>query len=562
MMFFNRQWRGRRALLLTVAAVGAVIVAVIPKTVWAETICNACKGTGFILELTKPCPCKPDILNSGICESMKGCKGGLLGPPCKYCGGLGVILTPAEKEALRKIQQDKETQKKIKEEKDKAETYRAKAKQALSERIKKGGYPFTDDRDGKTYLAVEIGGQVWMAQNLNYNPASGGSWCYDNNNSYCEAYGRLYDWKTAKTVCPSGYHLPTNAEWGGLVAAVGGSEVAGKHLKTTSGWMYTSTTISFAGSGSIREEGGNGLDSFGFSALPSGSFGKVACNRSFCGVSTNCDWWTATERSGGSAHKRGVYYASDLVWDDDANAEKSNGYSVRCVMDDKDYEEFKAKARAEEEAKAKAKAEEDRVKAEADRVRAEAYQAKERERLERIQQNTLKFTDKRDGKEYTAVRIGGQLWMAQNLNYKPPRGDSWCSSSYDRNCNQYGLLYNWKTANKVCPSGYHLPSFKELNDLVAAVGGKQAAGKKLKSTSGWNNNGNGTDDFGFSALPGGYFFYGAGTFGDNGGSGYWWLAEKKDSRSAYNWSINSGGDLEVSLGNADGGLSVRCVSKD
>jgi|GEM_PF-2293176 len=80
---------------------------------------------------------------------------------------------------------------------------------------------FKDPRDGKVYKTVKIGNQVWMAENFNYDAGSG-SWCYNNNASYCGKYGRLYDWETAKRVAPPGWHLPSKSEFETLLRNLGG----------------------------------------------------------------------------------------------------------------------------------------------------------------------------------------------------------------------------------------------------------------------------------------------------------------------------------------------------
>ncbi len=120
------------------------------------------------------------------------------------------------------------------------------------------------------------------------------------------------------------------------------------------------------------------------------------------------------------------------------------------------------------------------------------------------------------GQVYNTVEIGNQCWFKENLNYET--GNSWCYDNDPNNCNTYGRLYNWATlmngeasstsvpsgVQGICPSGWHVPSDKEWTILTDFLGGNSVAGGKMKSTSGWYNNGNGSNSSGFSALPGGY----------------------------------------------------------
>ena len=131
------------------------------------------------------------------------------------------------------------------------------------------------------------------------------------------------------------------------------------------------------------------------------------------------------------------------------------------------------------------------------------------------------LADARDGKEYKTVKIGKQIWMAENLNY-----EAGVSTCYDRkleNCTRYGRFYDWATALKVCLQGWHLPANKDWEILVEHIGGVMEAGDKLRAASGWMNNG--TDNFGFSALPGGKNDGNVYANFQNGGkNGFWWSA--------------------------------------
>ena len=178
------------------------------------------------------------------------------------------------------------------------------------------------------------------------------------------------------------------------------------------------------------------------------------------------------------------------------------------------------------------------------------------------------FTDPRDGKVYKTAKIGTQTWFAENLNYEAE--GSKCYDNNPDNGAKYGRLYNWETAMKACPEGWHLPTNEEWDKLFRFVDGdkgtespykSETAGKYLKAVSGWNEDGNGTDDFGFSALPGGNGGSG-GSFSLVGGDGYWWSASENEDYSyfAYYRGMYYGYDgADWDYGNESTLRSVRCL---
>jgi len=202
-----------------------------------------------------------------------------------------------------------------------------------------GSGTFTDSRNGKSYKFVNIGSQVWLAENLNY--AAEGSKCGDEstggvlsdaNTAVCDAYGRLYDWATVMNlpsgcnrgscssliytkhqgICPSGWHIPTYEEWRTLVSFVEYDKMcrscSNKYLKTSE-W--------------------GGLDTYGFSALP-GGLGYT--NGNFSGVGNSGYWWTASENIRNGAL---FWY---MVYNDEYGSMgkidyRSYLFSVRCLQD-------------------------------------------------------------------------------------------------------------------------------------------------------------------------------------------------------------------------------------
>lgn len=167
------------------------------------------------------------------------------------------------------------------------------------------------------------------------------------------------------------------------------------------------------------------------------------------------------------------------------------------------------------------------------------------------------FTDPRDGQSYGIVQIGSQTWMAENLNYEIE--GSACPEGDNRNCSKYGRLYNWDMARTVCPEGWRLPDRADFEQLIASAGGMDFAGEKLKSTSGWFKKGNGSDDYGFNALPAGYR-QGNGRFDGIGGYAHIWSAVETPDGLAYymllDFSIKA---AKLSAFGKDEARSVRCV---
>lgn len=142
------------------------------------------------------------------------------------------------------------------------------------------------------------------------------------------------------------------------------------------------------------------------------------------------------------------------------------------------------------------------------------------------------ITDSRDNQTYKIVVIGTQVWMARNLNYNV--NGSKCQGNKTANCDSYGRLYDWEMATTVCPSGWHLPSadeWEQLMDYIESEKDCRCAGKHLKAKSGWDNDGNGPDSYNFSALPGGSADP-SGSFEATGYHAIWWSSASDGDRAS------------------------------
>lgn len=196
-----------------------------------------------------------------------------------------------------------------------------------SEGVYEDDYTVTDLRDGHEYYKTKIGSQVWMTENMKYNPAGAVTYCYNDDEVYCSMrYGRLYSWSAAQQACPTGWHLPSKDEWDTLYLFIerdkGDSTLIGPALKSEYSW----------------EENGGGTDDYNFSAWAAGVYTGYIKETGKPGVVNKgyvATFWTSTmsTRSDSGVGYGMVLMFNDnlLYWEDDFN--EANALSVRCIKD-------------------------------------------------------------------------------------------------------------------------------------------------------------------------------------------------------------------------------------
>ena len=329
----------------------------------------------------------------------------------------------------------------------------------------------TDSRDGQTYKTVKIGNQVWMAENLNFKTE--GSWCPEDKLDTCKKYGRFYSWKAALKACPAGWHLPSKREFGTLLAFVSGDSSAVAKIRSFNDYWHnaaTSTRLKTTSGWNDCRWGGNGTDDFSFSVLPAGplldqenpndgDFAAFWSSKRYP-IEGYPDYETPGPNGiiiVESAEGTPRAYCLNISCDDAymISIDRDKLLSVRCV-DDASNESFNNNA------------------------------ASKAVKPSSIVVGTMK--DSRDGKKYKTVKIGNQVWMAENLRYKNKQQYSWSlavgkskGDCVQKNCN----LGRGKMQG-ICPNGWHLPSDREFETLIDSVGGEVIAGQMLKSKSVWN----------------------------------------------------------------------------
>lgn len=191
-------------------------------------------------------------------------------------------------------------------------------------------------------------------------------------------------------------------------------------------------------------------------------------------------------------------------------------------------------------------------------------------KVETENNSTRSINDSRDGQSYEMVKIGNSYWMTKNMAFKPASGKYWIYESNDNNRKTFGYLYDWETAQKVCPQGWHLPTDKEWQELeqflgmsnadLSETGWRGIIGKKMVARTKRETNQlyNSTSGLNFT-LAGNRVYYN-GSFADLHESGYYWTATSNSSEEAFgrNFYYLEKGIYRFNY-NKNYGFSVRCV---
>ncbi len=212
--------------------------------------------------------------------------------------------------------------------------------QSTSECLFSCGQLFTDNRDNKSYNTVQVGTQCWMAQNLNTGTRINGSqgqtnnsliekYCFNDLESNCNINGGLYQWNEmmqyvttagVQGICPTGWHLPADAEWTTVSTFLGGEGVAGAKMKST-GTIESGTGLWFSPNNGATNESG-------FTAVPGGHLDTTG---TFNFMGSNGFWWSSSESGTGNAWYRLLSYYYITVYRN--NYSKNCGVAVRCLRD-------------------------------------------------------------------------------------------------------------------------------------------------------------------------------------------------------------------------------------
>ena len=350
-----------------------------------------------------------------------------------------------------------------------------------------------------------------MAENLNFETEN--SSCYMDSLEYCKKYGRLYTWTAAMdSACPEGWHLPDLDEWEQIVYMTDDQLKWGKMHKATKGWSDEC----------------NGTDDYGLSILPAGASLSLGYKDGFS------KFWMSLESYEGQAYE--IYFACSSYSVGDSRIDQK--ISVRCISDD-------TIAVSSSSADSGSSCE-------------PTLTLCKTETEDNCEYGSV--TDNRDGRVYKTVKLGCKWWMAENLAFEAEK-------SFE---GKYGRLYEWGALADACPSGWHVSTVDEWQDLINRVHKEFGNNAVLRSTTGWDvdssriddeewgGNVKGTDGLGFSVFPDGFVYSERKIHHEGVGSdAFFWTVEYFQSdRDVVNFSQY---EIEFLDSTSPYAYSVRCV---
>ncbi len=523
------------------------------------------------------------------------------------------------------------------------------------------GDVLVDNRDSQSYNTIQIGTQCWMAENLNIGSRINGGlnqsnnqviekYCYNNMEDSCSIHGGLYQWdelmqydtlEGGQGLCPPGWHVPSDDDWI-ILEGMADSRFsvidpiwdnlewrgwdAGQNIKSTNGWLYN----------------GAGIDLFGFTALPTG----LIDNSSYFGYGLLSSFWSSSRSNVDHSIYRQVIFDNADIYRH--NRPTKYGLSVRCLNDEQGINQPPDMPFNPSPTYGSTNIGIDTVlnwqcfDAESNFLIYSVYFGTESSpslvstfysdttydpglliydtvyywkivaydihgdstigdiwNFRTVQINCGEpFTDNRDGKNYSTVRIGTQCWMAENLNIGSRIDgindqtdndiiEKFCYNDIEDSCDVYGGLYQWNeimgyvldtAVGGICPYGWHIPTDFEWKKLEGMADSQFGVGDPYWNSSGWRGydaggnlkesgtqhwtmpNTGATDLFNFTALPGGSRNYQSGSFYDLGLIGFFWTSNEVNSTEA--WDRNLLYNLEFSgrtIRNKSNGFSLRCI---
>ncbi|WP_405341878.1 FISUMP domain-containing protein [Fibrobacter sp.] len=365
---------------------------------------------------------------------------------------------------------------------------------------KLGKNEICDSRDYKVYRTTEIGALIWTAENLRYEVE--GSRCFENQDSNCVKFGRLYNW--AQAMGFKAYYLRNTAEDSIHKPYHQGICMPGWHVPDTLEWKYLMSYTD------IVDE-----DPYGFKILHSGFYS----NYSFSYWDNADKFITATESDEMDYY---VDHNQDTFFDETIppsrvysygtapkessifSDSKSHGYSLRCVKDTLLMEMVIPSSSSVESSSSAETPSSSSIEVSSSSVDTDTCASIQKQSWKYLNPDVEYeiFQDDRDGHCYKSVKIGEQVWMAENLNYVDSiahplfAGKTHCLGNDPDSCEIFGRFYSHIAAMKACPEGWHLPKRDEIKTLL-----ENASDAALKSTEWPWQESSATNESGFSALP-------------------------------------------------------------